>query len=331
MTQKHLLFILVLLCGQVSFAQLIGFETGIPKQFQTSDKGKITLSTQYYKEGKQSLEWDFRSGSKLNVSLEQPLTLDERIENSYGITLWIYNEVPQQDSIRFEFLSPQGDISYWFSFRLASAGWRACWIGFQHMKGDKQNKEIFSGGEFGKLALYKQDWFHHYPTWNRWATDPQKNGGPFMDAMLHNLNAARYLMGRRVVGRAFFSDDHTHSLACDDTQFLKVDFEQGASAHLFITWAAELAVYDSAKNDREHIDQCFMVTDQGWLFRNEIREGKAVITATRNGLEKDFPVIPFEETFFDRYAKEIKNRDMLPADLPDICEAYEDLRILLEN
>ena len=88
-------------------------------------------------------------------------------------------------------------------------------------------KEIFSGGEFGKLALYKQDWLHHYPTWNRWATDPQKNGGPFMDAMLHNLNAARYLMGRRVVGRAFFSDDHTHSLACDDTQFLKVDFEQG--------------------------------------------------------------------------------------------------------
>ena len=68
MTRKHLLFILALLCGQVSFAQLIGFETGIPKQFQTSDKGKITLSTQYYKEGKQSLKWDFRSGSKLNVA-----------------------------------------------------------------------------------------------------------------------------------------------------------------------------------------------------------------------------------------------------------------------
>ena len=144
MTRKHLLFILALLCGQVSFAQLIGFETGIPKQFQTSDKGKITLSTQYYKEGKQSLKWDFRSGSKLNVTLEQPLTLDERMENSYGITLWIYNEVPQQDSIRFEFLSPQGDVSYWFSFQLASTGWRACWIGFQHMKRDKQNKEIAS-------------------------------------------------------------------------------------------------------------------------------------------------------------------------------------------
>lgn len=144
MTRKHLLFILALLCSQVSFAQFIGFETEIPKEFTTADKGKITLSTRYYKEGKQSLKWDFRSGSKLNVSLEQPLILDERMENSYGITLWIYNEAPQQDSIRFEFLSPQGDVSYWFSFQLASAGWRACWIGFQHMKGDKQNKEIAS-------------------------------------------------------------------------------------------------------------------------------------------------------------------------------------------
>ena len=142
MTRKHLLFTLALLCSQVSFAQFIGFETEIPKEFTTADKGKITLSTRYYKEGKQSLEWDFHSGSKLNVSLEQPLTLDEQMENSYGITLWIYNEAPQQDSIRFEFLSPQGDVSYWFSFQLASAGWRACWISFAYMNGNKKDKNI---------------------------------------------------------------------------------------------------------------------------------------------------------------------------------------------
>ena len=49
MTRKHLLFILVLLCGQTSFAQLIGFETGIPKQFQTANDvsvaQKIALGT----------------------------------------------------------------------------------------------------------------------------------------------------------------------------------------------------------------------------------------------------------------------------------------------
>lgn len=144
MIRKHLLFILVLLCSQVSLAQFIGFETAIPKQFKTNDKGKAFLSTQYYKEGRQSLEWDFDSGSILNISLKSPLILDEQMKTTSGITLWIYNETPQQDSIRFEFLSPQGHVSYWFSFRLASAGWRACWIGFQHMKGDKLNKEIAS-------------------------------------------------------------------------------------------------------------------------------------------------------------------------------------------
>ena len=36
---------------------------------------------------------------------------------------------------------PKEMFSYWFSFQLASAGWRACWIGFQHMKGDKQTKK----------------------------------------------------------------------------------------------------------------------------------------------------------------------------------------------
>lgn len=144
MIRKHLLFILVLLCSQVSLAQFIGFETGIPKLFKTNDKGKAFLSTQYYKEGRQSLEWDFYSGSILNISLKSPLILNEQMKTTSGITLWIYNETPQQDSIRFEFLSPQGHVSYWFSFRLASAGWRACWIGFQHMKGDKQDKEIAS-------------------------------------------------------------------------------------------------------------------------------------------------------------------------------------------
>lgn len=145
MIRKQLLSVLaLLLCSQVSFARFIGFETGIPEQFKTTGKGKISLSALYYKEGKQSLEWDFRPGSMLNVALEKPLSLNKNIESSFGITLWIYNEKPQQDSIRFEFLSPQGHVSYRFSFRLASAGWRACWIGFGHMKGDKLEKEIAS-------------------------------------------------------------------------------------------------------------------------------------------------------------------------------------------
>lgn len=67
-------------------------------------------------------------------------------------------------------------------------------------------KDLFLKGRFGQLALYKQDWIHPYPQWNNWATDPEKNGGPFMDAMIHNLNAACYLMDKPVEKTAFFSD-----------------------------------------------------------------------------------------------------------------------------
>ena len=52
------------------------------------------------------------------------------------------NEKPQQDSIRFEFLNKEGEVSYWFSYRLQAAGWRACWISFEYMQGDKKDKKI---------------------------------------------------------------------------------------------------------------------------------------------------------------------------------------------
>lgn len=142
---RYNILLLILLCLNCRIsAQQTGFEEKIPQNFQASDKHALALSSLYYKEGHKSLEWDFHPGSTLLVKPESPLVLTDKMETSSGITLWIYNEEPHQDSIRFEFLSPEGHISYWFSFRLASAGWRACWIGFQHMKGDKQKKEITS-------------------------------------------------------------------------------------------------------------------------------------------------------------------------------------------
>lgn len=125
-------------------AQFIGFEERVPQNFHPSEKQALSLSTLYYKEGKKSLEWKFRPEATLLIDLKKPLVMTEQTKKSSGIMLWIYNEKPQQDSIRFEFLSPQGQVAYWFSFRLASAGWRACWIGFQHMKGDKQAEAIAS-------------------------------------------------------------------------------------------------------------------------------------------------------------------------------------------
>ena len=146
---KNSCFIVLFLLGIIpsAFAQLIGFEEEVPEAFKVSGKGEVKISSLFYKEGESSLEWDFQSGSTLDVQIA-PLSLNTRNEKQFGITLWIYNEKPQQVSVRFEFLNKEGEVSYWFSYRLQAAGWRACWISFAYMNGDKKDKNIVVDDKF---------------------------------------------------------------------------------------------------------------------------------------------------------------------------------------
>ncbi len=136
---KHLLLLSFLL--SVSLAtqsqEIIGFEEGVPAGFTAAEKKALSTTSRFYKEGAKSLQWDFQPGSTLDIALDAPIALNSKDEKKFGTTLWIYNEKPQQDSVRFEFLDAQGQVRYWFTFRLAAKGWRACWIGFQSMRGDK--------------------------------------------------------------------------------------------------------------------------------------------------------------------------------------------------
>lgn len=191
-------------------------------------------------------------------------------------------------------------------------------------------KRVLDGGEVGRLALYRHEWIHHYPQWNTWATDPEKNGGPFMDAMIHNLNAARYLMGRPATHCTYFSENHAHpDLPCNDTELMKLDFVDRGSAYLFITWAADLAVYSTEGNDREHIDIFYMVTDQGWRITQANNEdGRPVIVASKEGQVREWPIAPLPGTLFDRFADAVDAGAPLPPDIPDIRMAYEDIKLL---
>ncbi|WP_337392942.1 chondroitinase family polysaccharide lyase [Prevotella sp.] len=139
MTQKILKLLLFLLSfSAAASAQFVGFEDRIPQNFKCTNPQELTLSTAYYKEGAKSLEWNFAPGSVIDVAAEKPFAAND----AGGIMLWIYNERQQSDSLRFEFYAPNGDVSYRFAFRLYSAGWRACWIGFKNMQGDKKNHNV---------------------------------------------------------------------------------------------------------------------------------------------------------------------------------------------
>jgi len=190
-------------------------------------------------------------------------------------------------------------------------------------------KKIFESGEVGKLILYKQDWLHHYPQWNDWATDPARNGGPFMDAMVHNMNIAEYLMGRPAVKCAFFSDRHAHpDMACADTEFMKLDFAGGGSAHLFITWAADLEVYNTDGNYREHIDIKYMVTDKGWRLTDGVADGIHAVTASREGKTLKWPVERMEKSLFDRFALFLSGDAPWPSDISGVRESVKDIQII---
>lgn len=189
-------------------------------------------------------------------------------------------------------------------------------------------KQIFDSGKFGKLALYKQDWIHHYPSWNTWALDPKKNGGPFMDAMIHNLNISRYLMNTHPTHATFFSESHAHRLSCADTEFMKLDFGPRRSAHLFITWAADLAVYSTDGNYREHVDITYMVTDKGWRLTESSEDGKFIVTASKNGEKKKFTAPPLPRTTCDEFVRAVDKKDRFGCGIVEVAEAAQDIEII---
>ncbi|HOK04656.1 MAG TPA: Gfo/Idh/MocA family oxidoreductase [Victivallales bacterium] len=192
-------------------------------------------------------------------------------------------------------------------------------------------KKILDDGKFGKLALYKQDWIHAYPKWNNWATDPKKNGGPFMDAMIHNLNTANYLMNRPVVSKTFFSENLSHpQLKCADTEAMIVKYKGGAMANLFITWAADLATYDTTGNNREHIDIFYLITDKGWRITKEWRKEGCFLIASREKIKKEIKVIPIKINIYDAFVRHIGG-DLLPRILVSLKDAYSDIKMICEK
>ncbi|UCF99454.1 MAG: Gfo/Idh/MocA family oxidoreductase, partial [Spirochaetaceae bacterium] len=189
-------------------------------------------------------------------------------------------------------------------------------------------KQIFSSGEIGRLSLYCEQWLHHFPQWNTWATDPAKNRGPFMDAMIHTLNIARYLMDGEVTSFCFFSDNHAQQLRCKDTEFLKVNFSGGGAAHLFITWAADLEVYDPNVNEREFILNYQMITDQGWYVRELRKEdGSHIIEARKENSTKTWPLLILRVTAYDEFVETIERGGTQRFGLKD---AWKDVKILTE-
>ena len=92
--------------------------------------------------------------------------------------------------------------------------------------------------------------------------------------------------------------------------------------------AIDLEVTSKEGNCREHIDLNYMITDQGWRLTHAREEGGMVITASKEGRKKKWPVEAIQGAVFDRLVAAIDSNGPLPRDIIDIRMAAEDIKIL---
>ncbi len=126
-----------LLLQNVMFAQSYDFESNRNDFWVTGSSAE--LSTDRYKQGAKSMCWTWSGGdarlSYLNSSV---------LRTAKGMTLWIYNETPCDKPLKFSFVTSGTNAPYWFNFGLDYKGWRACWIAFDDMEGEKGSRSSLS-------------------------------------------------------------------------------------------------------------------------------------------------------------------------------------------
>ncbi len=117
----------------VRHERLLSFEDASSLSDISTKKSEISLSETHYKDGSHSLSWQFQPGGIL--SLNRDLKFEPRKKGDRDLYLstfvvWIYNEQPINDSLRFEFFK-DGRKCTWFPMWLGFKGWRTAWVCFE--------------------------------------------------------------------------------------------------------------------------------------------------------------------------------------------------------
>ena len=113
-------------------------EQVLPTGFQTPSGSKLSLSTQRYKDGQQSLRWDYKTGRVLVINQAvgfQPSDVSTKDRSHHAFMGWVYNEVPVNDQLTFDFWRDD-KVQVSFKAGLNFKGWRALAVPFEtDMKG----------------------------------------------------------------------------------------------------------------------------------------------------------------------------------------------------
>ena len=128
-----------LLCSAFLHAQVVtdermfSFEEPQIPDCITATHSRLSVSDLHYKDGKHSLEWTFEPGGILE--LKKDLKFEKKDPTGKDLYLsafivWVYNEVPQDATIEFQFLK-DGKRCTSFPFGINFSGWRAAWVCYE--------------------------------------------------------------------------------------------------------------------------------------------------------------------------------------------------------
>lgn len=128
-----------LLCSAFLHAQVVtdermfSFEKPQIPDCITATHSRLSVSDLHYKDGKHSLEWTFEPGGILE--LKKDLKFEKKDPTGKDLYLsafivWVYNEVPQNATIEFQFLK-DGKRCTSFPFGINFSGWRAAWVCYE--------------------------------------------------------------------------------------------------------------------------------------------------------------------------------------------------------
>ena len=129
--QKYLVLLVLvstpLLFGAVIDTRFESFEGNIPNYITTSRQNMIAFSSEHYKEGSQSLRWDWWPGDSLQIrhGIGDINHVGGYAGNYSKATfgVWVYCEKPQIGALLFQFRTGNR-VNGYFSFPLNFKGWR---------------------------------------------------------------------------------------------------------------------------------------------------------------------------------------------------------------
>ncbi|MFZ7109607.1 chondroitinase family polysaccharide lyase [Avibacterium avium] len=101
----------------------------------TINGGQVAPSQLRYKDGRQSLRWQFQPKSELVFNQQIDLSKDDAILPQ-TFMLWLYNDKPFKQPLQFDF-EQQGKVKKSFKINLDFTGWRGIAVPFRDMPGGK--------------------------------------------------------------------------------------------------------------------------------------------------------------------------------------------------